>query len=128
MDDKPKPAELDGRSSNGRFAAGNKCGRGNPNNRKAQQLRNAFLNTITEEDIVEVTNKLIQMAKDGDIQAIKEMLDRALGKSPASIELTNNATNHLIEELTDEELLAIVRTASGGEGTVEQAESSDQPA
>src|SRR5438132_13253725 len=91
MAETPKPTGdngHNGRSTNGRFAAGNKLARGNPNNLKAQQLRNTLLATVTEKDLIEVTKKLIGLAKSGDMAAIRELLDRILGKPTASIELT----------------------------------------
>lgn len=115
MSKQPKPTGLNGRSSNGRFVSGNKFASGNPLNRKAQQLRNALLATVTEDDLVKVTRKLVAMARAGDIHAIKELLDRVLGKPTASIELTAAEARERIEDLSDDELLTIARSESGGE-------------
>src|SRR5262249_28765774 len=114
MDD-PKPTGFNGRSADGRFGKNNKFASGNPNNKKAQALRNALLETVTHEDLVEVTKRLIVMAKGGDIHAIKELLDRCLGKATASIELTQTDAQKRIEDLTDDELTRIV-TGEAGSG------------
>jgi hypothetical protein len=113
--DTPKPTGVNGRSANGQFAHGNKLARGNPNNKKAQELRNALLETVTQDDLVQVTKKLIAMARAGDIHAIKELLDRCLGKPTATIELSQAEAQQRVEDLTDDELLRIARAeVSGG--------------
>lgn len=109
-----KPAELNGtarngRATGGRFAPGNKYGRGNPNNLKAQQLRNTLLSAVTEDDLLKVTRKLIAMAKQGDLGAIRELLDRVLGKPTAHVELSATDARDRIEDMTDEDLLLIAR-------------------
>jgi hypothetical protein len=109
MEKQPLPAALNGRSRNGQFTAGNKFGAGNPLNMKAQQLRNSLLQTVTEDDLTSVTKKLIAMAKEGNIHAIRELLDRVLGKPNASIELTQTEAKERIEDMSDEELLSIAR-------------------
>src|SRR5215475_1402447 len=107
--DEPSFTGANGRQQNGRFGSGNKFGLGNPYCKRAHQLRSALFETVTHEDLVEVTKKLIAMAKGGDIHAIKELLDRVLGKPTASIELTQTEAKERIEDLTDDERLAIAR-------------------
>ena len=70
----------DGRDSSGRFARGNKGGPGNPFARKVGQLRSALLETVTEDDMRAVAAKLVQMARGGNLPAIRELLERMLGK------------------------------------------------
>ena len=70
----------DGRDSNGRFAPGWRGGPGNPHARKVAKLRSALLATVTEDDMKAVTLKLVAMARDGNLPAIKEMFERVLGK------------------------------------------------
>lgn len=78
------PTGDNGRDSNGRFAGGNSFARGNPHHRKAAQLRSALLAAIDEADIKAAVAALLQRAKSGDVIAIRELLDRSVGKSVAS--------------------------------------------
>lgn len=73
-----------GRQSNGRFAAGNKLGRGNPFNHRACKLRAAMLAVVTADDIQGIVATLIKAAKEGDVVAAKEIFNRVLGTPIAS--------------------------------------------
>jgi hypothetical protein len=114
MDRQPKPTGVSGRSKDGQFTAGNKFGSGNPCNKKAQQLRNSLLQTVTEDDLISITKTLISMARNGNLVAIREVLDRALGKPTASIEVTAGEAREQIEDMTDEELLTLARAEGSG--------------
>jgi hypothetical protein len=70
----------DGRDGSGRFAPGNKGGPGNPHARKVAQLRSALLETVTEDDMRAIGAKLIAMARGGNLPAIKELIERTLGR------------------------------------------------
>jgi hypothetical protein len=70
----------DGCDGAGRFARGNKGGPGNPFARKVGRPRSALLETVTEDDMRAVAAKLVQMARGGNLPAIKELLERTLGK------------------------------------------------
>src|SRR5688572_822529 len=70
----------DGRDGSGRFAPGNKGGPGNPFARKVGLLRSALLETVTEDDMKAVAVKLVEMARAGHLPAIKELLERTLGR------------------------------------------------
>lgn len=83
MSDEPLPTEVNGRDHKGRFGPGNKFGRGNPLNRKVAKLRSALLRRVSTDDIREVVDKLLELAKGGDLAAIRELLDRTLGKPVA---------------------------------------------
>jgi hypothetical protein len=52
------------------------------------RLRSTLLNTVTSSDIEEIVQKLISMAKQGDVAAIKELLDRTIGKPVTAVELS----------------------------------------
>ncbi len=82
-----EPAGTDGRDDAGKFSAGNSFGRGNPVARHAQRLRQLFVRAVTEDDVTAIVQKLVAMAKDGDIQAANLLLTRALGK-PSTSEVT----------------------------------------
>ena len=69
-----------GRNSNGRFSTGNSGGPGNPHAMKVGQLRSALIDAVSPEDIAAIVGKLVEQAKAGDVRAIREVLDRTLGK------------------------------------------------
>src|SRR5262245_29451624 len=71
---------IDGREANGRFAKGNPGGPGNPYARQTALLREAVLETMNETEIRLITQKLLTLALQGDIQAFKLVLAYAIGK------------------------------------------------
>ena len=71
------PGQHDG---NGKFARGNKLGKGNPHADKVAKLRGVMLRTISEGDIKKLTQKLLLMALEGDLKAAELLLSRLLGK------------------------------------------------
>lgn len=73
----------DKRNKNGTFAKGNKGGTGNPYARRVAAIRVKMMEAVTDEDIDAVIQKLVSDAKDGDLAATKELLNRLVGK-PAS--------------------------------------------
>ena len=81
----PSAAGANGRTESGRFAKGNRAGRGNPHAKRAQLLRSAVLDAVGPDDIAAVVAKLVTMAKGGDVAAIKLLFDRVLGKLPAAV-------------------------------------------
>jgi hypothetical protein len=76
----------DGRDAQGRFAAGNPGGPGNPFARQAASLRSALFDAVTPEDLAAVIRTLVAKAKEGNVPATRELLDRLLGK-PEAIDL-----------------------------------------
>ena len=79
---------IEKRGRNGRFLPGHGGGPGNPHAQKVHRLRSALLNAVTPADISEIVRKLIEMAKEGDLAATKELLDRTIGRPVAAVELT----------------------------------------
>ena len=77
MTDAPSPNGRDGR---GRFAAGWKGGPGNPHAAQVARLRAEMLNAVTPDDMRAIVSRLVELAKGGDVRAIKEVLDRTLGR------------------------------------------------
>ena len=69
-----------GRDARGRFAHGNPGGPGNPALRRAAALQQAVRDAVTPKDLRAVLGKLVEQAKDGDHQAARIVLDRAVGK------------------------------------------------
>ncbi|HEY1687184.1 MAG TPA: hypothetical protein VGG19_20660 [Tepidisphaeraceae bacterium] len=80
----PETPAGNGRTAAGRFTSGNKAGKGNPMNRKAQEIRNALLGAATAQDVKDICSRLIDGAKGGDLQFIREWLNRTVGVPVAS--------------------------------------------
>ena len=76
----PSPNRSNGRDRNGRFAKGNSGGPGNPLAKHTGRLRSALINAVTEQDMHEVVQQLISVAKKGDTAAAKLLFDRCLGR------------------------------------------------
>jgi hypothetical protein len=68
------------RDSNGRFAAGNSGGPGNPFARQVAGLRQALINSITPDDFHAIAQKLLRLALAGNVQAAKLLLAYTVGK------------------------------------------------
>lgn len=77
----------DGRDpSTGRFVQGNRGGPGNPRAAIVEQFRAEMFGEIKPGEIAAMTRKLIDAAKAGDLDCIKEALDRLVGKpAPADV-------------------------------------------
>jgi hypothetical protein len=73
-----------GRDSHGRFTAGNAGGPGNPHVMQTAKLRAKLLEAVMPDDIEAVIKQLVTMARSGDMPAIRELLDRVLGKPNSS--------------------------------------------
>ena len=68
------------RDGRGRFAPGWKGGPGNPYAAQVARLRAEMLNAVTPDDMRAIVSRLVELAKGGDVRAIKEVLDRTLGR------------------------------------------------
>lgn len=69
------------RDGRGRFVKGSGGGPGNPYARRVARLRRELYRAVTPEDLRAVVRVLVEKAKAGDVVAIKELLDRVVGKS-----------------------------------------------
>ena len=69
-----------GRDRHGRFAKGNAGGPGNPHAAKVAALRSALLAAVTEADMREIAARLVQLAKDGVLAAVRELFLRTIGR------------------------------------------------
>lgn len=76
----PSQNGSNGRTSGGRFAKGNAGGPGNPFAKRAGALRSALYDAVSEDDLRAVIEKMVEAAKDGDMPAARELLNRLLGK------------------------------------------------
>jgi hypothetical protein len=74
----------------GRFLTGNIGGPGNPLQASIQAWRAQVAKSIKAEDIKEVLAILLAKALSGERWAVKEILDRTLGKPSQSIEITGD--------------------------------------
>lgn len=73
---------------NGRFAPGNKLGRGNPNNKRTHELRKLWLSCYSEADFREVYDRLLGMVREGDVAATKLWLEHGAGRPPQAVEVS----------------------------------------
>lgn len=69
------------RGTNGRFVPGNPGGPGNPHAGQVSKLRAAILHGVDEDDIQAIIEQLVAKARNGDLAAAREILDRTVGKS-----------------------------------------------
>lgn len=69
-----------GRDGSGRFTKGNAGGPGNPFARRAAEIRSALYDAVTVEDVAAVVRALVEAAKGGQGWAVRELLDRLLGR------------------------------------------------
>jgi hypothetical protein len=74
------------RQSNGRFAKGNRGGPGNPFARQVAAFRACLINSVTEEDMEVIVDKLVDWARDGNLQAIKLLFSYLLGTPKPVVE------------------------------------------
>jgi predicted nuclease with TOPRIM domain len=72
------------RGADGRFLPGNPGGPGNPRAARVAELRRAFLEGITEDDLREIVAGLTEKAKRGEISAVTVLFDRLFGKVDCS--------------------------------------------
>ncbi len=74
------------RDTRGRFTQGNRLGRGNPFASKVNKLRAALLEEVTEKNIRAILKNVVKQAEQGDLAAVKVVLDRVFGPPlPADI-------------------------------------------
>ncbi len=78
---RPSPNGANGRGATGRFLPGNGGGPGNPYAKRVAALRAAMLDAISEGDTQAILRRLVELAKAGNVQAAKEVLDRCLGRT-----------------------------------------------
>lgn len=83
--DEPLDSAINGQDEKGRFAPGNKLGRGNPQAKRMADLRKVFLSAVTEIKVQALEKKLYEMAIEGDIAAFRLYYEYAFGKSPGAV-------------------------------------------
>lgn len=75
-----------GRGANGRFAHGNRGGKGNPFARRVAALRSALFAELTEEKLAKLAANLCDRAMKGDMAAAKLLLLYAIGKPADTVD------------------------------------------
>ena len=78
--DAPSPNGSNGRDGRGRFSKGNSGGPGNPYAQQVGKLRSALLRAVSEADMQAIVGRLVELAKEGNVQAAKEVIDRCIGR------------------------------------------------
>ncbi|MCC5821842.1 MAG: hypothetical protein LAT64_00985 [Phycisphaerales bacterium] len=96
-----------GRTPGGRFTKGNPGGPGNPHAAKVAKLRAAILRAVTPEDIEGIVLAMVHRAKGGDMAAVRELLDRAIGKPTDAniaerLEMLEEAARRISEQFGEE--------------------------
>lgn len=109
---KSKPSELgkDGRNSKGQFAKENILSVGNKGggiSSHSKELRKAFIEAFTLNDIKKIAKSLKKKAKAGDVASIKEVFDRLWGRAKQEHEIIGAVVTS--ENLPVEEMLKILR-------------------
>jgi hypothetical protein len=83
----PEPAADDrGRDAQGRFAAGNQGGPGNPFGRRVAELRKVMMECVTDAEMRIIVGQLMVKAKFGDLAAIKLFFQYVVGKPAATVD------------------------------------------
>jgi hypothetical protein len=78
------PAPSNGRDDRGRFTRSNPGGPGNPFARQVAQLRQVLLDCVTPGDMAAIAHKLLELAKAGNVQAIKLLFSYTMGRPAAA--------------------------------------------
>jgi hypothetical protein len=69
-----------GRDGSGRFAKGNRAGKGNPYSKQVAALRSELVNALTRKDIRRLARSLLKQAMKGSIPAVKLLLTYCVGQ------------------------------------------------
>ncbi len=95
---KPSP----NRGKRGHFLPGNKAavGRGNPAESHVTSWRRAFTRSVTAADVTKAMQKLLDAVDNGESWAIKELLDRTLGKADQRHEITGDGGGPVETQVT----------------------------
>lgn len=103
----------------GRFQPGHsKSGPGNPFARQIAQYRAELYDAVTREDIRDIALRLVALARGGEQWAVKELLDRTMGKPTQPIEgqFDHGVTIQVITGVPHEPLDAEVVDSGNGHG------------
>ena len=99
----PSNAGGNGRDRNGRFAIGNRGGRGNPYLRRAARIKAAVFRVVDPKDVEVMVRVQVAKAKDGDRAAAEFVLDRLIGKpAPSDVVQEIREMREQLEAIRDE--------------------------
>ena len=95
----PAPTANGGKDVRGRFSPGNKLGRGSPLAGRAAKIRALLLQKLTDAETNRIGDRLLAMAQGGNLAALRELLDRTIGK-PTQFEVLErlDALTELLRE------------------------------
>ncbi len=111
-DGQPSNAGSNGRDKKGLFAQGNKIGKGNPTARKMCLMRSEALKIVKRSDARRLVKKLLAMAGDGDMDAMKIILDRIMGKAiDLPLEASQEGEGEINIQTTPEALRELLQSA-----------------
>jgi len=96
--DNGKPT-LKTRGPGGTFAKGNPGGPGNPLAKVSNKFKSILHSELTEPAMRAIARKLISEAKTGDIHAIRELFERAMGKVRAELDVSVSAKPSLADDM-----------------------------
>lgn len=90
------------RGKRGHFLPGNQVavGRRNPDASRITTWRRAFTRAVTAAQVTLAMEKLIEAVGNGEPWAIKELLDRTLGKAEQRLEVTGEGGGPVATEIT----------------------------
>ena len=86
-----------GRTPGGQFAPGNQFGKGNPQAQHIARWRASFAEAVTDEDLKATVVKLAAAARAGQPWAVRELLDRCLGRSIQGVQLDGLAVALVVD-------------------------------
>lgn len=104
--DSPSPNGANGHRERGRFTKGNPGGPGNPHGAKYAAMTRVLRSAVSEDDIREIAQTLTGLAKAGDLQAVKLVLEYCVQKAPTKVETEHTPGSRPYRELSTSELLA----------------------
>ena len=76
-----------GRDRGGRSTKGNPGGPGNPFAQRVGRLRSVMPDAVSEDDLKAIVVALVAQAKDGDVVAAREILNRTIGKPVDAVDV-----------------------------------------
>jgi hypothetical protein len=83
----------------GRFTDGHPGGPGRPKGKRSAELRRELLAGTDINELRAVWAKLLELAKGGDLPAIKEVLDRTLGRPVQAVDVEATETGPMLIQL-----------------------------
>jgi hypothetical protein len=83
----PSKRASNGRDTAGRFAPGNRIAKGNPVARQQHEIRREMINAVSVADLRAIIRALVSKAKQGDVPAAREILDRLIGKPKQAVDV-----------------------------------------